>query len=73
MTPDSSQRTAARIAGLVFPISFITVVAVNFGIFGRLIVDGNPGETARNILAHETLFRIDIAVISSTALVLSSS
>jgi hypothetical protein len=60
-TIDQSQRTAARIAGLAFPISFVTVVAVNFGIFARLIVSGDPAETARNILAHETLFRIGIA------------
>jgi hypothetical protein len=60
-TVDKSQRTAARIAGLAFPISFATVVAVNFGIFARLIVNGNPAETARNILAHETLFRVGIA------------
>jgi hypothetical protein len=55
------QRTAAKIAGLACPISFATVVAVNFGIFARLIVTGNPAETARNILAHETLFRIGVA------------
>jgi hypothetical protein len=58
---DKSQRTAAGIAGLAFPISFAIVVAVNFGIFARLIVSGNPAETARNILAHETLFRIGVA------------
>jgi uncharacterized protein DUF4386 len=60
-TIDESQGTAARIAGLAFPISFVTVVAVNFGIFARLIVRGNPAETVRNILAHETLFRIGVA------------
>ena len=60
-TIDESQRTAARIAGLACPISFVIVVAVNFGIFARLIVRGNPAETARNILAHETLFRIGVA------------
>jgi hypothetical protein len=60
-TIGGSQRTAARIAGLAFPISFVTVVAVNFGIFARLIVRGNPAETARNILSHETLFRIGVA------------
>ena len=60
-TIDKSQRTAAKIAGLAFPISFAIVVAVTFGIFGRLIVSGNPAETARNIQAHETLFRIGIA------------
>jgi hypothetical protein len=58
---DESQRKAARIAGLAFPVSFVTVVAVNFGIFARLIVSGNLVETARNILAHERLFRIGIA------------
>jgi Domain of unknown function (DUF4386) len=58
---DKSQRTAARIVGLAFPISFAIVVAVNFGIFARLIVSGNPAETPRNILAHETLFRIGVA------------
>jgi len=58
---DKSQRTGARIVGLTFPISFLTVVAVNFGIFGRLIVSDNPAETTRNILTHETLFRIGVA------------
>ena len=60
-TIGESQRKAARIVGLAFPISFVTVVAVNFGIFARLIVSGNPAQTARNILAHETLFRIGVA------------
>ena len=58
---DKSQRTAARIAGLAGPISFAILVAVNYGIFARLIVRSNPAETARNILAHETLFRVGIA------------
>jgi hypothetical protein len=59
-TIDESQRKAAKVAGLACLISFVTVVAVNFGIFARLIVRGNPAETARNILAHETLFRIGV-------------
>ena len=58
---DESQRAAARIAGLACLISFVTVVAVNFGIFARLTIRGNPAETARKILAHETLFRIGLA------------
>jgi hypothetical protein len=58
---DRPQRTAARIAGLAGPISFAILVAVNYGIFARLIVRTNPAETARNILAHETLFRVGIA------------
>ncbi len=60
-TISESQRTAARVAGFAYLISFVTVVAANFGIFARLIVSGNPAETARNILAHERLFRIGIA------------
>jgi hypothetical protein len=30
---DEAQRSAAKVAGLVYPISFVIVVAVNFGIF----------------------------------------
>jgi hypothetical protein len=59
-TIDEPQRKAAKVAALACLISFVTVVVVNFGIFGRLIVRGNPAETARNIMAHETLFRIGI-------------
>jgi hypothetical protein len=58
---DGSQRKAARIAGLAYLLSFVTVVSVNFGIFARLIVTADPAQTARNILAHETLFRVGLA------------
>lgn len=57
---DNAQRIAARVAGLSYLITFATVVYVNFGIHDRLI-DENNAETARNILAHEQLFRIGIA------------
>lgn len=60
-TIDDTQRKAARIAGLAYLISFAVVVAVNFGIFARLVVRGNPAQTAQNILAHEQLFRVGIA------------
>lgn len=60
-TVDESQRTAAKTAAVACLISFATVVAVNFGIFLRLIVSDNPAQTARNILAHETRFRIGVA------------
>src|ERR1700722_2303748 len=58
-TIDESQRKAARVAGLAYLITFATVVYVNFGIHDRLLVE-NHAETARNILAHERLFRIGI-------------
>jgi hypothetical protein len=58
---NDSQRKAARVAGLAYLATFATVVYVNFGIHDRLIVAGDPVETARRILAHERLFRIGIA------------
>jgi hypothetical protein len=58
---DGAQRRAARVAGLACLASYVTVVAVNFGIFARLVVAGHPADTASNILAHETLFRLGIA------------
>ena len=57
---DDAQRKAAKVAGFAYLITFATVVYVNFGIHARLIVENNA-ETARNILAHERLFRIGIA------------
>jgi hypothetical protein len=57
---DESQRKAAKVAGFAYLITFATVVSVNFGIHDRLIVENNA-VTARNILAHERLFRIGIA------------
>ena len=52
-----SQRKAAKIAGLAYVLSFVIAVWVNFGIFARLMVGADPAQTARNILAHESLFR----------------
>jgi len=60
-TVDDSQRKAARVAGFAYLFTFVIVVLVNFGIHERLMVADNAAETARNILAHETLFRIGIA------------
>jgi len=59
-TIDESQRKAATVAGLSYLITFATVVYVNFGIHDRMLVD-NHAETARNILAHEQLFRVGVA------------
>jgi hypothetical protein len=58
---DESQRKAARVAGFAYLFTLATVVFANFAIHERLIVAGNAAETARNILAHERLFRISIA------------
>mgnify|MGYP001560036272 CR=1 FL=1 len=59
--PDASQRKAARVAGFSFLFAMAIVVLANYGIIFRLVVPGNAVDTARNILAHETLFRLNIA------------
>jgi hypothetical protein len=60
-TIDDSQRTAARVAGFTCLFAMAIVVLANYGIFTRLVVPGNTAETARNIVAHERLFRIAVA------------
>jgi hypothetical protein len=57
---DGLQRRSARIAGVVYLLSFATIVAVDFGILGPLF-DGDPSRIARNVLEHETRFRIGLA------------
>ncbi len=57
---DNSQRTAAKVVGVSYLLTFAIVVYVHYGILWRLITN-NAAETARNILAHETLYRIGVA------------
>jgi hypothetical protein len=57
-TIDESQRKAARLAGFTYLFAFPFVLFANFAIYQRLIVAGNATETAQNILANQTLFRI---------------
>ena len=55
---DNSQRTAAKVAGIAGLITFAIVVFGNYVLLGPLIVPRNAVDTARNILAHQTQFRI---------------
>jgi len=57
-TIESSQRTAAKVAGVSLLFSMVIVVFANYVLLNPLIVRGNAAETARNIMAHETQFRI---------------
>src|SRR5438045_4053288 len=63
-TITESQRKAARVAGLMYVLNSLIVVAANFGILERLSVAGDAGATARNILAHEGLYRLGIAAFT---------
>jgi hypothetical protein len=60
-TPDESQRTAAIVAGFAILLGIAIVVVANYGVDFRLLVANDAAHTARNIMAHETLFRVNIA------------
>jgi len=56
----TSPSKAAQIAGFSYLLTTAIVVFSEFAINGRLNVQNNAVETARNILAHESLFRLAI-------------
>jgi hypothetical protein len=58
MTIDSSQRTAAKVAGWSSLLTFAIVAFGNYVLLNPLIVSGNVAATAQNIVAHQTQFRI---------------
>ena len=55
---DNTQRTAAKVAGVAGLLAFVLVVFGNYVLLNPLIVPRNAVETARNILAHQTQFRV---------------
>jgi p-aminobenzoyl-glutamate transporter AbgT len=65
---DKSHRIAARVAGISGLLSFAIVVFGNYVLLGPLIVAGNAGETARNIVAHQTQVRLAIVCFLSYSL-----
>ena len=78
---DESQRKAAKIVGLAYLLAIVPAVFAEFYVLGRLVVSGDAAETARNIAAHERLFRlgtasnllafaIDVALITALYVVL---
>jgi len=63
-----SPRPSARITGVVYLLYFLTVVSSALCSRG-IIVSGDPAATATNILMHERLFRLSVAVgLIATAL-----
>jgi hypothetical protein len=59
-TIDNSQRTAAKVAGFSLLFSMVIVVFANYVLLNPLLVRSNAVETARNIMAHETQFRVAV-------------
>lgn len=55
---ESAPRIKARICGIFYLLIFVVNVLPEFYIRGRLIIDSDAAATARNILAHESLFRL---------------
>jgi len=55
---DSSQRTAAKVAGLTGLLTFAVVVVGNYGLLNPLVVPKDAVATAQNIVAHQTQVRI---------------
>ena len=70
-TIEPAQRTAAKVAGFSGLFAMAVVVFANYGLLNPLIVPGNAAETARNIVAHETQFRVTAVcfLIYSTSVV----
>ena len=62
-TTEASPLVYARVAGVAYLV--ITVVAVLYGVLveSQLIVPGNDAQTATNILAHQSLFRLGIVLV----------
>jgi hypothetical protein len=80
---DESQRKAATVVGFSYLFALPPAIFAEFYVLGRLIVYNNAVDTARNIMAHERLFRlgtasnltvfaIDIVLITALYVVLKS-
>jgi hypothetical protein len=70
-----SQRTAAWVAGLAWPISFFAVVAVSFTIFFPLDEVAGAADFARRVLDGERLFRLGLAgyLVNSVGIVVQAA
>jgi Domain of unknown function (DUF4386) len=59
-TIERAQHTAAKVAGFLYLFTMVTANFAEFHARGRLIVNGDAAQTARNIAASERLFRLGI-------------
>ena len=60
-TIDESQRKAAKVVGFSYLFALPPAIFAEFYVRTQLIAFDNAAQTARNIMAHERLFRLGIA------------
>ncbi len=60
-TIDESQRKAAKVVGLFYLFALPPAIFAEFYVRTRVITLDNAAQTARNIMAHERLFRLGTA------------
>src|SRR5207253_5864372 len=60
-TIDESQRKAARVVGFAYLFALPPAIFAEFYVRTQLIAFDNAAQTARNIMAHERLFRLGTA------------
>ncbi len=63
---DDSQRRAAKLVGFAYLFAMAASMFAEGYVRGTLIVGGDAVSTARNVVAHEGLFRLGIAVELAT-------
>ncbi len=59
---DSSPKGKARLAGILYLLTMILGIIAQMVIGGRLIVPGDAAATAANITAHESMYRLALAI-----------
>src|SRR5438876_12312040 len=62
-TVDESQRKAATVVGFTYLFALPPAIFAEFYVRTQLIAFDNSAQTARNIMAHERLFRLGAASI----------
>ena len=60
-TIDESQRKAAKVVALTYLFALVPAIFAEFYVRTQVVVIDNAAQTARNIVAHERLFRLGIA------------
>ena len=58
---NESECRAARVVGAAYLFALVFGMFAEYYVLGQLVVDDNAVATARNIMAHERLFRLGIA------------